>query len=70
MDYRRYKFETSPIIPMPTSIYSEVPRGLKFILCCEYPFYDSYDISKPDSAYGPPTATALTHSHSYNLYHA
>ncbi|CRK95745.1 CLUMA_CG009202, isoform A [Clunio marinus] len=67
MDYRRYKFETSPLIPIPTSIYSEVPKALKFILCCEYPFYDSYKIAKPESPYGPATIS-LTHSYSYQQH--
>lgn len=67
MDYRRYKFETSPLIPIPSSIYSEVPRALKFILCCEYPLYDSYKISRPDSPYGP-GALSLTHSYSYQQH--
>lgn len=67
MDYRRYKFETSPLIPIPTSIYSEVPRALKFILCCEYPLYDSYEISKPESPFGPGTLS-LSHSYSYQQH--
>lgn len=60
----RYKFNTSPLIPIPTAIYSEVPRALKFVLCCEYPLYDSYNFTKTDSAYGQ-GAIALTHSYSY-----
>lgn len=38
--YRQYKKVTSPLIPIPASIYSEVPKVLKFILCCEFPMYD------------------------------
>eukprot|EP01095_Lingulamoeba_sp_RSL-Kostka_P003894 TRINITY_DN15012_c0_g1_i1.p1 TRINITY_DN15012_c0_g1~~TRINITY_DN15012_c0_g1_i1.p1 ORF type:complete len:302 (+),score=55.47 TRINITY_DN15012_c0_g1_i1:138-1043(+) len=39
-EYKEYLHNTSPLVPFPPFIYKRVPKVLKIIFFCEYPFYN------------------------------
>jgi len=41
--YLEFKKKTSPLIPLPTSLYAVLPNFIKGIFCCEFPFYNYLD---------------------------
>jgi len=42
-EYLEYKMKTSPLVPLPTSLYRVLPAFLKCLCCCEFPFYNYLD---------------------------
>lgn len=38
-EYQRYKRTTSPLVPLPPSLYEEVPNCFKCLICFEFPIY-------------------------------
>lgn len=38
-EYVKYINSTSPLVPLPRSLYGRLPRGVKVALLCEYPLY-------------------------------
>ena len=36
VEYQQYKSQTSPLVPLPPTIYSRLPKALKFVFCDWY----------------------------------
>lgn len=47
-EYRDYRARTPPLIPFPPVCYAAMPRFLRQLLCCEFPFYEWDEM--PDEA--------------------
>ena len=48
-DYLVYKASTSPLVPLPTSLYAALPGCFKCCFLCEFPFYNKLDSSESES---------------------
>jgi len=44
--YRSYKKNTSPIVPMPQSVYAQIPQFIRAFFLCEFPMYNKVDLEK------------------------
>lgn len=42
-EYLEFKQKTSPLVPLPSSLYRNLPYFIKSIFCCEFPFYNYLD---------------------------
>ena len=61
--YRQYKRETSPLLPLPPSLYRRLPRGLKRWLLLEWPLYNPAEAVAVSDKAAPTTADAATLRH-------
>ena len=48
-EYINYKKSTSPLIPLPTSLYSVLPMFLKCFCLCEFPLYNKTENKDSES---------------------
>ena len=48
-EYLAYKSSTSPLVPLPTSLYSALPGCFKCCFLCEFPIYNKLDRAESES---------------------
>lgn len=48
-EYLQYKKHTSPLIPLPQSVYGSLPRWAKQVFLCEFPLYNSKAVTSTQS---------------------
>lgn len=61
VDYRTYKYSTSPLIPFPPALYRPIPKFLKVVLFFEFPLYDNLEDSGTQDNTSPQDSEEATY---------
>jgi len=59
-DYLDFKKKTSPLIPLPTTLYAVLPSFFKCFFCCEFPMYNYLDVDDERSPIRPTSPPITT----------